>query len=201
MKYSFIKNDDTSFSDLSRVYDVCYMDCPDTVITALVIGYNSALEKYFITMVGENLLERNYDLDYDSIGEATFIEILYEFFELLPLMSKDDVQNGYYFQPDMVELKKENIVLYSSEMMPYYDEDLDEYTGIYSEDDKHTNYLLDNNIIEPAFIEDYEKDEYVSCSSEDVLEKLNFITEGHDIYYEFDFLRLEKFALNKLEEL
>ena len=201
MKYSFIKNDITSFSALSRVYDVYYTECPNEIITAIVIGYNEPLEKYFITMLGENLLERYYDLNYRSIGEATFIEILYEFFELLPLMSKDDVHNGYYFQPDMVELKKQNIILYSSEMAPYYDEELDEYTGIYSEDDQHTNYLLDNYIIEPIFIEDYENDEYIACSSEDVLEKLAFLTAGHDMYYEFDFDRLKKFALNKLEEL
>ena len=201
MKYSFIKNDKTSFTDLSRIYDVYYTDCPDEIITAIVVGYSEPLEKYFITMLAENSLERNYGLSYDSIGEATFIEILYEFFELLPLMSKDDVHNGYYFQPDMAELRKENILLYSSEMTPYYDEDLDEYTGIYSEDDQHTNYLLDNYIIEPVFIEDYENDEYIACSSEDILEKLAFLTAGHDVYYEFDFLRLEKFALNKLEEL
>ena len=48
-------------------------------------------------------------------------------------------------------------------------------------------------------IEDYEKDEYVPCNSENILEILNFITEGHDVYYDFDFIRLEKFALNKLE--
>ena len=125
MKYSFIKNDKNSFSDLSRVYDVYYTDCPDTVITAIVIGYNSPLEKYFVTMLGENLLEGRYDLNYNSIGEATFIEILYEFFELIPLMTKDDVQNGYYNPIEMATLEKQNIILYSSEMMPYYDEDLD----------------------------------------------------------------------------
>ena len=152
-------------------------------------------------MLGDTVLERSYGLSYNSIGEATFIEILYEFFNLLPLMTKEDIQNEYYHPVDMVSLTKENVVLYSSEMMPYYDEDLDEYTGIYSEDDLHTNYLLDNYIIEPIFIEDYEQDEYIACCSEDVIEKLNFITEGYDIYYAFNFVRLEKFALNKLEEL
>ena len=87
MKYSFTISDENSFSLLSRVYEV-YDTRNKKQKTALVIGYDAALEKYFITLLGDGPLLRSYNLTIDDITTTEFTEMLYEFFnDILPLGS------------------------------------------------------------------------------------------------------------------
>ena len=192
MIYSFVRNDETSFSSISRIYEV-YRN--NKIITCLVIGIDYELNKYFVTILGDNILSRRYDLEYDDISTTEFIAILYEFLEyILPLSSYEDfVSNEYLCIGGLVPNKlgpviKDNFVFYSSSIEPYYNEDLVEYDGVYALYDPHTNFLLDEGIITPTWIEDCNAEEYMPYTLNNALD----IEEDFSIYSKIDFDLLEK---------
>ena len=192
MIYSFVRNDENSFSSISRIYEV-YRN--NEIITCLVVGIDCELNKYFVTILGDNLLSRRYNLEYDDMSTTEFVVILYEFLEyVLPLSSYEDfisneyLRNGRIVSNKFVPVIKDNFVFYSSSIEPYYNEDLGEYDGVYALDDPHTNFLLDEGIITPTLIEDYDAENYVPYTLDNVLD----IENEFGIYSVIEFDLLEK---------
>lgn len=195
MTYSFVRNDENSFSSISRVYEV-YKG--EELITCLVIGIDSMLDKYFITMLGDNMLSSKYGLDYDSISSIEFVAVLYDFFNnAIDFFTREDLVPDDTFYEKFVPLKRYNFVFYSSNIEPYYNEDLGEYDGVYSPEDNHTNFLLDIGIITPIWMEDPYKEEYVPYTTDNALD----IEDEFGLYSGIKFDLLEKEYQNAKEIL
>ena len=192
MSYSFIKNDSTSFSSISRIYEVYNSDIPQSLRICFVIGFDRYSNKYFITLLGEQPLRNSYNLSYDSISTTEFIKILYEFFNMIEFMSPEDfTEEGSFTIENMPPLTKENFLLYATDIEPYYLEDIDEYDGIYSTSDHHTNFLLDEEIVEPKWLENFTIEEYGPYGFD---EALDYHLDGDElaVYCEIDFELLEQ---------
>jgi hypothetical protein len=197
MKYSFTISDANSFSILSRVYEV-YDTREKKQKTAVVIGYDAALEKYFITLLGDGPLSRSYDLTIDDITTTEFTEILYEFFnDILPFMSLEDIIDKTYTL-QCASLTKDNFVVYVSDIEPYYMEDTDEYEGIQSTTDHHSNFLMDIDVLIPAFIEDTDNEEYIPYDFNSFID-IYYDNSEIELYCDIDYDLLEK-EYNKIHE-
>ena len=159
--YSFIKNDENSFSNFSRVYEVYNYDEERYLRTAFVIGYLPGIEKYFITLLGDNPLYSNYRMDHSDIFTEEFISILKEFFNFLDFMDPSDFIIDEIQLINCAPLKKENFFAYVSEVEPYFNEDIDDYDGsLVTYDDDHSRYLMDEDIFIPSIMCNDEKEEY-----------------------------------------
>lgn len=197
MNYTFIKNDSSSFSSFSRVYEV--YEKSEKIKTVLVIGYDKNTDKYFITLLGDNLLYDKYGLTYDGMTELEYINILNSFFEFLPFTDKIDfVDDVYYSKNKMSELKKENFLTYTAEIEPYYMEYADAFDGIYSTVDKFSNYLIDENIMIPTLMENIDTDEYESYDFDRFVD-LYYDGANISIYCEINFELLKKYSSNKID--
>ena len=165
MAFSFIKNDGNSFSYYSRVYEVYNYDEERHLRTALVIGHLSDIEKYYITMLGDGPLDVNYNLEPNSISTEEFISILKEFFNFLEFMEPKDFIIDETLLTYCTPLKMENFLAYVSEVEPYFNEELDDYDGIVTYSDPHSNYLMDEDVFIPYIMcndstEEYEPYDY-----------------------------------------
>ena len=191
MAFSFIKDDKHSFSYHSRVYEVYNYDEERRLRTALVIGYLPSIEKYYITMLGDGPLWSNYSLEPNDISTEEFISIYKEFFNYLEFMEPNDFIIDRTVLTDCVSLKRENFLAYVSEVELYFNEDLDEYDGIVTYDDTHSNYLMDEDVFIPSIMfndstEEYEPYDYNTFSDY----WLN--DESIEFYCEIDFDKLYK---------
>lgn len=189
MAISFIKNDGNSFSYYSRVYDVYNHDKERYLRTALVIGYLPSIEKYYITMLGDAPLDSHYNLEADSIPTEEFISILKEFFNYLKFMEPNDFMIDRAALIDCAPLIRENFLAYVSEVEPYFNEDLDDYDGIVTYSDPHSNYLMDEDVFIPYIMcndstEEYEPYDYNTFS--------DYWLDGDSVefYCEIDFDKL-----------
>ena len=191
--YTFIKNDKTSFSTISRVYEVYNYNKSRSLRTAIVIGYDSYLKKYFITLLGEGPLLVNYSLEYSDFGTIEVLDILREFFNMLPLLSSEDfVADKSYTIKTLPSLVKENFVYYVSDLEPYYMEENDEYEGIYSTTDDHATFMLDESYLIPATIEDFETGEYLEYDFDKVMDIFYRDENDMSLYCDINFDLLEK---------
>ena len=191
--YTFIKNDKTSFSTISRVYEVYNYNKLRSLRTAIVIGYDSCLEKYFITLLGEGPLLVNYSLEYSDFGTTEVLDILREFFNMLPLLSPEDfVADISYTIRTLPSLIKENFVYYVSDVEPYYMEEDDEYEGIYSTTDDHATFMLDESYLIPVTIEDFETGEYLEYDFDTVMDIFYRDENDMSLYCDINFDLLEK---------
>lgn len=152
MAFSFIKNDGNSFSYFSRVYEVYNYDEERYLRTALVIGYLTGIEKYYITMLGDGPLDSNYNLDPNDISTEEFMSILKEFFNFLEFMEPKDFIIDETTLINYAHLKRENFLAYVSEVEPYFNEELEDYDGIVTYSDPHSNYLMDEDIFIPSIM-------------------------------------------------
>ena len=192
--YTFIKNDDTSFHTKSRVYEVYNYNKSRPLRTAIVIGYDSYLKKYFITLLGEKPLLYNYGLEYSDFGTSEVLDILREFFNMLPLLSPEDFieDYSYYTIKALPSLIKENFVYYVSDLEPYYMEEDDEYDGIYSSTDDHSTFMLDEFYLIPVTIEHFETEKYLDYSFDKVMEIFHSDESDMSLYCDINFDLLEK---------
>ena len=191
--YTFIKNDETSFHTKSRVYEVYNYNKSRPLRTAMVIGYDYCLEKYFITLLGEGRLTFDYGLDYSDFGTSEILDILREFFNMLPLLSPEDfIADHSYTTKTLLPLIKENFVYYVSDLEPYYMEENDEYEGIYSTTDDHATFMLDESYLIPVTIEDFDTEEYIDYSFDNVM-KIFYSDDNYmSLYCNINFDLLEK---------
>ena len=88
-----------------------------------------------------------------------------------------------------VPLKRENFLAYVSEVELYFDEESEEYDGIVTYSDPHSNYLMDEDIFIPSIMfndstEEYEPYNYNTFS--------DYWLDGESIefYCEIDFDKL-----------
>ena len=191
--YTFIKNDKTSFSTISRVYEVYNYNKSRPLRTVIVIGYDSCLKKYFITLLGEVLLFVDYSLKYSDFGTTEVLDILREFFNMLPLLSPEDfVADKSYTIKTLPSLVKENFVYYVSDVEPYYMEEDDEYEGIYSTTDDHATFMLDESYLIPVTIEDFETGEYLEYDFDTVMDIFYRDENDMSLYCDINFDLLEK---------
>ena len=191
--YTFIKNDKTSFSTISRVYEVYNYNKSRPLRTVIVIGYDSCLKKYFITLLGEVLLFVDYSLKYSDFGTTEVLDILREFFNMLPLLSPEDfVADKSYTIKTLPSLVKENFVYYVSDLEPYYIEEDDEYEGIYSTTDDHATFMLDESYLIPTTIEDFETGEYLEYDFDKVMDIFYRDENDMSLYCDINFDLLEK---------
>ena len=198
MKYSFTISDENSFSLLSRVYEV-HDTRNKKQKTAFVIGYDAALEKYFITLLGDGPLLKSYNLTIDDITTAEFTEMLYEFFnDILPFMSLEDLITDKTYTVQCPSLTKDNFVVYVSDIEPYYMEDTDEYEGIQSTTDHHSNFLMDIDVLIPAFIEDTDNEEYIPYDFNSFID-IYYDNSEIELYCDINYDLLEK-EYNKIHE-
>lgn len=193
MSFSFVKNDENSFSTNSRIYEVYdYYNEKRCLRTALVIGYLPHFKKYYITMLGNGPLYSKYEIDQEDISHDEFVFILQEFFNFIDFMDPSDFLTNLDLLYRCEPLKKENFLVYTSDMTPYFDEHLDDYDGtIISYENIHDSYLIEENIIKPIFMYRYELDEdYEPFDYE--LFKYYCLEEEYDIeiYCEIDFDKL-----------
>ena len=191
MAFSFIKNDEHSFSYYSRVYEVYNYDEERHLRTALVIGFLTEIQKYYITMLGDGPLDVSYNLEPNSITTEEFISILKEFFDFLELelMEPSDFIIDEITLINCVPLKKENFLTYVSEVEPYFNEELEEYDGLVTYSDPHSNYLMDEDIFIPYIMcndstEEYERYDY------DTFTDCWLDNESVEFYCEIDFDKL-----------
>lgn len=189
MAFSFIKNDENSFSYYSRVYEVYNYDEERYLRTALVIGYLPGIEKYYITMLGDGPLDCNYNLEPNDISTEEFISILKEFFNFLDFVEPSDFVIDRTASIDYASLKKENFLAYVSEVEPYFNEELEDYDGIVTYSDPHSNYLMDEDIFIPYMMcndstEEYEPYDYNTFSD------YWLDDESVEFYCEIDFDKL-----------
>ena len=189
MAFSFIKNDGNSFSHYSRVYEVYNHDEERYLRTALVIGYLPAIEKYYITMLGDSPLDYHYNLEPNSITTKEFISILKEFFNFLEFMEPNDFIIDKAALLDCDSLTRENFLAYVSEVDLYFNEELEDYDGLVTYNDPHSNYLMDEDIFIPNIMcndstEEYEPYDYNTFSDY----WLN--TDSVEFYCEIDFDKL-----------
>lgn len=190
MAFSFIKNDGNSFSYFSRIYEVYNYDEERYLRTALVIGYLTGIEKYYITMLGDGPLDSNYNLDPNDISTEEFMSILKEFFNFLEFMEPKDFIIDETTLINCAHLKRENFLAYVSEVEPYFDEELEDYDGgIVTYSDPHSNYLMDEDIFIPSVMcndstEEYEPYDYNTFSD------YWLDDESVEFYCEIDFDKL-----------
>ena len=189
MAFSFIKNDGNSFSHYSRVYEVYNHDEERYLRTALVIGYLPAIEKYYITMLGDSPLDYHYNLEPNSITTEEFISILKEFFNFLEFVEPKDFIIDEITLINCAHLKRENFLAYVSEVELYFNEELEDYDGLVTYNDPHSNYLMDEDIFIPNIMcndstEEYEPYDYNTFSDY----WLN--TDSVEFYCEIDFDKL-----------
>lgn len=162
MRYSFIKNDQSSFSPLSGVYDIHDLYNFNKVKTVLVIGYEPSLNKYYITMLGDDPLYLKYGLYKEDITISQYLSVLREFFEHIDngLIDIEDIVNDKsYITVDTAPLDKDNFLYYMNEPSAYYDEDLERHHGLVFEEDDHCTFLIDEKICLPYIIEDCGREE------------------------------------------
>jgi hypothetical protein len=191
--YTFIKNDETSFHAKSRVYEVYNYNKSRSLRTAIVIGYDPCLEKYFITLLGESPLLYNYSLEYSDFGTTEVLNILKEFFDILPLLSPEDfIADKSYTIEALPSLIKENFVYYVSDVEPYYMEENDEYEGIYSTTDEHATFMLDESYLIPVTIEDFDTEEYLDYGFDRVMNIFYKTDSEMSLYCDINFDLLEK---------
>ena len=161
--------------------------------TAIVIGYDSYLKKYFITLLGESPLLFNYNIDYFDFGTSEVLDILREFFNMLPLLSPEDfIADQSYTIKTLPSLIKENFVYYVSDLEPYYMEEYDRYEGIYSTADDHATFMLDESYLIPVTIEDFDTEEYLDYSFDKVMEIFHSDNRDMSLYCDINFDLLEK---------
>jgi hypothetical protein len=146
--YSFIRNDNNSFSDYSRIYEVYY---DNELVTCLVFGLDKTLNKYFICQLGDYVLYNKYNLTENEVDSNKIILSIYEFLNLLFLLEPSDfmIKKGI----ELPKLSLDNTVIYISDIEPYGIEDL-------RTPYEYSNYLLDNNIVCPIYYEDLVEDKY-----------------------------------------
>jgi hypothetical protein len=156
--YSFIRNDNNSFSDYSRIYEV-YDD--NELVTCLVFGLDKTLNKYFICQLGDYVLYNKYNLTESEVDSNKIILSIYEFLNLLSILDPSDfiIKEGI----DLSELTIDNTVIYISDIEPYGIEGL-------RTPYEYSNYLLDNYIIEPMYYEDLVEDKYEDYDYIDIKE-------------------------------
>jgi hypothetical protein len=198
MNYTFVRDSKSSFSSISRVYDV--YDELKNFKTAFVIGYEIDLEKYFITLLGTGPLYEKYNRSYEDITELEFINMLNSFFEYLPFLDKIDFVDENYYTGErekklkhFAELKKENFLVYVTDIEPYYMEDTDMFEGVYSTADKHSNYLIDENIITLNKMENHDAEEYEDYDFDRFIELYYDGTEV-SLYCDINFEKLKEYS-------
>jgi hypothetical protein len=158
--------------------------------TALVIGYLTGIEKYYITMLGDGPLDSNYNLDPNDISTEEFMSILKEFFNFLEFMEPKDFIIDETTLINCAPLIKENFFAYVSEVEPYFNEDIDDYDGsLVTYDDDHSRYLMDEDIFIPSVMcndstEEYEPYDY------NIFSDYWLNSDSVEFYCEIDFDKL-----------
>lgn len=193
MFFSFVKNDENSFSTDSRIYEVYdYHNEKRYLRTVLVIGYLPGLKKYYITILGNGPLYSKYGIEKVDIPHDEYVSILQGFFNFIDFMDPSDFLINQEMLFRCEPLKKENFLIYTSDMEPYFDEELDDYDGtIISYDDMHASYLIEENIFKPILMYRYEiEEDYEPFDYE--LFKYYYLEGDFDveIYCEIDFDKL-----------
>lgn len=191
--YSFIRNDKNSFMESSRVYEV--YDESHKLLTCLVVGYDFHLDKYYICQCGQYILENVYQLNQDEIKPLITINAIYLLINLLTLLDVTDIVNKKY-QEEYPDITPENFILYISSVEPKeYNDEIDEYEGIYAECD-YDQALLDNDIAIPEFIENCNADDdYIIFDYYELTELYLYDSESDiSLYCSIDMDKLEAYC-------
>ena len=184
MNYYFERRDDNSFSNCSRVYDVIDAKTGDFIV-AYVIGYDSQAVNFFITPLGDSVLQDKYYTSICSISNYKIASSLYEFFTVLQFMEAKDFVDESYDKKIFVEPTKENFVFYISE--------------VYIEDDNIQTYcsfsteMLRHDVLIPKFMENFDTDEYQPYSYSKLVNAVCYDSCDVGLYCEIDFDKLKKY--------
>ena len=184
MNYYFERRDDNSFSNCSRVYDVIDAKTGDFIV-AYVIGYDSQAVNFFITPLGDSVLQDKYYTSICSISNHKIASSLYEFFTVLQFMDAKDFVDESYDKKIFVEPTKENFVFYISE--------------VYIEDDNIQTYcsfsteMLRHDVLIPKFMENFDTDEYQPYSYSKLVNAVCYDSCDVGLYCEIDFDKLKKY--------
>ena len=184
MRYYFERRDDNSFSNCSRVYDVIDVKTGDFLV-AYVIGYDSQAVNFFITPLGDSVLQDKYRTSIHFISNYKIALSLYEFFNVLQFMEAKDFVDESYNKKILAELTKENFVFYISE--------------VYIEDDNIQTYcsfsteMLRHDVLIPKFMENFDTDEYQPYSYSKLVNAVCYDSCDVGLYCEIDFDKLKKY--------
>jgi hypothetical protein len=184
MNYYFERRDDNSFSNCSRVYDVIDAKTGDFIV-AYVIGYDSQAVNFFITPLGDSVLQDKYYTSIHFISKHKIASSLYEFFNVLKFMDAKDFVDESYNKKMFVEPTKENFVFYVSEI---YIKDNNVKT-----DCPFSTEMLRQNILIPKFMENFDIDEYQPYSYSKLVRAVCYDHCDVGLYCEIDFDKLKKY--------
>lgn len=159
---TFIRNDQSSFNNNSRVYDV--YDEANELLTQIVIGYDSELNKYFVCYYA---LQNFYDANerYPERNIVFWSELINDFiFAFENLFDKVDlIKDSYLYNlSGLPELKKENLYYWVGSC--YYDSDINLPQSV-DEEEWYIDELLQQECLIPVAYE-YE-DEYKDYDIDD----------------------------------
>ena len=185
MNYYFERRDDNSFSNCSRVYDVIDAKTGDFLV-AYVIGYDSQAINFFITPLGDSVLQDKYHTSIHSISNHKIASSLYEFFNILQFMNAKDFVDESYNKKIFVEPTKENFVFYISEV---YIEDDDIKTQC-----PFSTEMLRHNVLTPKFMENFDTDEYGPYNYFKLVDAVCDSYCDVALYCEIDFNKLKKYV-------
>ena len=105
--YSFIRNDNNSWSSYSRLYEV-YDN--NELITCLVFGYDKILNKYFLCQLGNYMLSDKYDLTEEKIDSNKTLTAMYQFLSLSFLLDTSDILSANI--NNLPDITIDNIYIY-----------------------------------------------------------------------------------------
>ena len=197
MAYSFIRNDKVRFNNYSVFYDV-YDD--NELLTTLIVGYEKALEKFFITYLCHDRFYEEYN-ERQNTDIKVWRKIIIDFVDIFEsLFTLDDiVSEKYIYRRDITtELKKENILYYISNLRL----DEEDYRPITSDNgEEYLDELLENEYLIPKYIDydygenglqPYSIDEFADIYyDEDVVDSI-LATINYDLIYDSTKLKIKK---------
>ncbi len=184
MNYYFERRDDNSFSNYSRVYDVIDAKTGDFIV-AYVIGYDSQAINFFITPLGDSVLQDKYHTSIYSISNHKIASSLYEFFNVLQFMDTKDFVDENYDKKISAELTKENFVFYISEVC-IEDDNIKSYCPFSTE-------MLRHNVLIPKFMENFDLDKYEPYDYSELVDAVCNDLCDVGLYCEIDFNKLKKY--------
>ena len=191
--YSFERNDNNSFSYISRLYDVYEGDDRESPITSLVVGYDENMNQYFVCYWSAEAFNSEYG-HYPDKSIETWKEVMNEFIALFELIfdKSDVIQEGHFTAKkieEMPELTRENLLYYVGSCT--FDEDID-CPCVLDEHDCVIDEAMQKEYLVPRYYESDEDCEMLEYDKEEFLDFviLNEITESMYLiinFYEMNF--------------
>ena len=191
--YSFERDDNNSFSYISRLYNVYEGDDRESPVTSLVVGYDDNLDQYFVCYWSGESFNLEYGHYPDKCIE-TWIEVMNEFIVLFEnIFDKSDIIEENHYTREriegMPELTREDLLYYVGSCT--FDEDID-CPCVLDENDCVIDEAIQKEYLVPRYYESDEDTEMLEYDRDEFLDfaMLNEITES--MYFTINFNEINK---------